>query len=76
MEATRVLRRFPLHLALIILMLIWLLPTIGLFVNSFRNPGEIATGSYVHLESEPGDVVGGGARLGPGGHGRLARHEK
>ncbi len=46
MEATRVLRRFPLHLALIILMLIWIIPTFGLLVSSFRAPGAIATSGW------------------------------
>lgn len=32
----RFLRRLPLHLVLILVMLIWLMPTLGLFVSSFR----------------------------------------
>ena len=31
-------RRIPLHLAIMLLMVIWLIPTIGLLVNSFRPP--------------------------------------
>jgi alpha-glucoside transport system permease protein len=33
--------RFGIHIVLAILMVIWLLPTIGLFVNSFRDPQSI-----------------------------------
>ena len=32
------LRRLPLHLVIVLLMVIWLIPTIGLLVNSFRPP--------------------------------------
>ncbi len=32
------LRRLPLHLTILLLMVIWLIPTIGLLVNSFRPP--------------------------------------
>ncbi len=46
MEATRFLRRFPLHLALIILMLVWIVPTLGLLVSSFRPAGAIATSGW------------------------------
>ncbi len=46
MEGTRVLRRFPLHLALIIIMAIWIIPTFGLLVSSFRSPGAIATSGW------------------------------
>jgi len=44
------LRRVALHGTLIILMIIWLLPTIGLFVNSFRSSADIAaTGWWTAL---------------------------
>jgi len=36
--APRVLRRLPLHLVIVALMVVWLIPTIGLLVNSFRPP--------------------------------------
>ncbi len=32
------LRRLPLHLVIVFLMVVWLIPTIGLLVNSFRPP--------------------------------------
>jgi alpha-glucoside transport system permease protein len=34
----RFLRRLPLHLVIVFLMVVWLIPTIGLLVNSFRPP--------------------------------------
>lgn len=40
-RATRVprfLRRLPLHLVIVFLVIVWLIPTIGLLVNSFRPP--------------------------------------
>lgn len=46
MTASRLLRRIPLHLILIIVMAIWLVPTIGLLVSSFRAPGAIATSGW------------------------------
>ena len=36
--------RLPLHLFVIFLMVVWLIPTIGLFINSFRTPQD-ATGA-------------------------------
>jgi len=38
--------RLPLHLVLFILMLVWLLPTIGLLVNSFRSAEQISAGGW------------------------------
>lgn len=38
--------RLPLHLTIFILMAIWLLPTIGLFVNSFRTPNAITNSGW------------------------------
>ncbi len=34
----RALGRLPLHITLVVLMVVWLIPTIGLLVNSFRPP--------------------------------------
>ena len=42
--------RFGIHIVLVILMVIWLLPTIGLFVNSFRDAQSInASGWWTAL---------------------------
>jgi len=38
--------RLPLHLFVILLMVIWLIPTIGLFVNSFRTPGDATSAGW------------------------------
>jgi alpha-glucoside transport system permease protein len=39
-------RRIALHGTLVVLMIIWLLPTIGLFVNSFRSSSEINSAGW------------------------------
>ena len=36
------LARWPLHLVLAILMFIWIIPTLGLLVNSFRTPADVS----------------------------------
>ncbi|MBI2776965.1 MAG: carbohydrate ABC transporter permease [Chloroflexi bacterium] len=41
-----VLGRIALHGTLVLLMVIWLLPTIGLFVNSFRSSSDIAASGW------------------------------
>ncbi len=38
--------RLPTHLVLAVLMVVWLLPTIGLLVNSFRSAGQINAGGW------------------------------
>ena len=43
MNTSRFLPRLPLHLIIILIALIWLVPTVGLLVSSFRPAGEIAT---------------------------------
>jgi alpha-glucoside transport system permease protein len=43
MNGSRFLSRLPLHLIIIFITLIWLIPTFGLLVSSFRPAGEIAT---------------------------------
>jgi alpha-glucoside transport system permease protein len=40
------LRRFALHGTLLVLMIIWLLPTIGLLVNSFRSSADISSSGW------------------------------
>jgi alpha-glucoside transport system permease protein len=40
------LRRIALHGTLVVLMIVWLIPTIGLLVNSFRPPGDINSSGW------------------------------
>ncbi len=42
----RTVRRFGLHAVVIILMVIWLLPTIGLLVSSFRPPQDVVSSGW------------------------------
>ncbi len=44
--ASRVVRRFGVHAILVILMIVWLLPTIGLLVNSLRSSSDINTSGW------------------------------
>ncbi len=39
----RILSRLPLHLALIVMCLLWIIPTVGLFVTSFRTSESVRT---------------------------------
>lgn len=45
-ELPRWLTRLPLHLVVIGLVLIWMIPTIGLFINSFRTPTDITSSGW------------------------------
>lgn len=45
-RAGRMLRRLPLHLVILFLMAVWLIPTIGLFVNSFRPPESLTQSGW------------------------------
>jgi alpha-glucoside transport system permease protein len=45
-ELPRWLRRLPLHAFVILLMVIWLIPTIGLFINSFRTPQDATSSGW------------------------------
>jgi alpha-glucoside transport system permease protein len=45
-SSRRILKRLALHGTLVVLMLIWLLPTIGLFVNSFRSSADISSSGW------------------------------
>ncbi len=64
---TNIAQRIPVHLVLFLLMIVWLLPTIGLFINSFRgaasitgsgwwtallNPSELSLANYEHVLSQ------------------------
>src|SRR5450759_4519092 len=49
--------RFPVHLTLGALLLIWLLPTIGVFVNSFRRADAINTGGWWTIFTNTGALT-------------------
>ena len=40
------LRRLPLHVFIVLLMVLWLIPTIGLFMNSLRPAGEVTQSGW------------------------------
>jgi alpha-glucoside transport system permease protein len=42
----RILGRAPVHVALVIIALIWLVPTVGLFITSFRPRGDIQSSGW------------------------------
>jgi alpha-glucoside transport system permease protein len=50
------LTRLPLHLAVGGLMLLWLIPTIGLFINSFRSPTDITSSGWWTAFFPPEDL--------------------
>lgn len=50
---TGLLRRIPLHLALLALMLLWSIPTIALVVSSFRPPADIADSGWWTVINNP-----------------------
>jgi alpha-glucoside transport system permease protein len=43
---SRLLRRLPLHLTIFVIMAIWLIPTLGLLVNSFRSIGDMSNAGW------------------------------
>lgn len=48
--------RLPTHLTIIVLMAIWLIPTIGLLINSFRPPDEVNTSGWWTAIFEPSQL--------------------
>jgi alpha-glucoside transport system permease protein len=44
----RILTRSPIHIGLIALAVIWLVPTVGLGITSFRKPNDIASSGWWH----------------------------
>jgi alpha-glucoside transport system permease protein len=55
MDAMRLLRRIPLHIILILIMLIWLVPTVGLLVSSFRPAAAISRSGWWEAFANPSD---------------------
>jgi alpha-glucoside transport system permease protein len=53
MNGSRFLARLPLHLIIIIITIIWLIPTVGLLVSSFRPAGAIATTGWWTAFADP-----------------------
>ena len=53
----RSLNRWPVHVALVVIALVWLLPTVGLLVNSFRPPAEISRSGWWTSFSLPFDFT-------------------
>lgn len=51
------LRRLPLHLVLIALVLVWSVPTLALLVSSFRSPAEIASDGWWNAFRLPFDFT-------------------
>jgi alpha-glucoside transport system permease protein len=43
---SRFIRRLPLHVTVVVVMAIWLIPTLGLFVNSFRDIKDMSTAGW------------------------------
>src|SRR5262245_19424286 len=54
---TRLLRKAPINLILIIFGLLWLLPTIGLFVTSLMQPTDFQEQGWWNFLSHPGDLT-------------------
>jgi alpha-glucoside transport system permease protein len=49
--------RSPLHLVLILIMVLWSVPTLALLISSFRDPTEIASSGWWNFFSQPFDVT-------------------
>jgi alpha-glucoside transport system permease protein len=56
MDLSRAIKRFPLHLALIIVMAVWIIPTLGLLVSSFRSPGAITSSGWWTALTNPAQL--------------------
>ncbi len=53
----RLLRRMPVHLTLGALLLIWLIPTIGVFINSFRSADAITSSGWWTVFTSPSGLT-------------------
>jgi len=52
-KLTRMLSRGPLHIVLIIVALVWMLPTVGLMITSFRPPADVAHSGWWTVFEHP-----------------------
>jgi len=52
-ELTRALSHMPLHIVIIIIALIWILPSIGILVTSFRFPHDVASSGWWTIFKNP-----------------------
>jgi alpha-glucoside transport system permease protein len=50
---TRAIAKAPLHLLLMFIALLWLMPTLGLFLTSLLSPGDFATNGWWKIFSHP-----------------------
>jgi alpha-glucoside transport system permease protein len=57
MRLTNTLRRFPLHLVILLICFVWTLPTAGIFISSFRDPQAIKTTGWWTTFQHPFDFT-------------------
>jgi alpha-glucoside transport system permease protein len=53
---TKFLRRIPVHLVLVIVLAVWLIPTLALFVSSFRPASEITRSGWWNAFGDPSQL--------------------
>jgi alpha-glucoside transport system permease protein len=53
----RILARLPLHIVLLALVALWSIPTIALFISSFREPADIASNGWWNAFASLGDLT-------------------
>ena len=52
-KVLRVLGKAPVHLVLILIAVLWLIPTFGLFLTSLMSPADIGAGGWWQLFTKP-----------------------
>ena len=57
MRLSNTLRRFPLHLVILLICFVWTLPTAGIFISSFRDPQAIKTTGWWTTFQHPFDFT-------------------
>jgi alpha-glucoside transport system permease protein len=57
MRLSTTLRRFPLHLVILVICFVWTLPTAGVFISSFRDPQAIKTTGWWTTLQHPFDFT-------------------